>query len=309
MSSIPCPAPEAPDLSQVPDCFDYVGDVYRPPGEAHNILIQATVGCSHGLCTFCSGHARKRFRIKERELLERDIAFAERYCTRQNRVFIIDGNAFTMPVEQWEWLLGSISRRLPWVTGVGTFATAMDIAAKSDAELARLRGLGLDRIYMGVESGLDSVLGRIKKGIDSAGLLLQGQRVKRAGMELQVSLIVGMVNAHESMDHARATGALLTAMNPDVVTVLSLLPQPGTPMRGELDRGELRPPDTTGLLKELRALLVHTELDGGLFDNSHSANYIAFQCRLPSEKKAGLALIDAALSGEIPLKENALRHI
>ena len=293
----------------VPDCFDYVGDVYRPPGEAHNILIQATVGCSHGACTFCSGHAGKRFRIKDRAVLEGDLAFAERYCARQDRVFVIDGNALTMPTEQWRWLLESIRARLPWVTGVGSFATAMDVAAKSGEELARLRGLGLDRIYMGVESGLASVLRRIRKGVDPDGLLRQGRRVKQAGMELQVSLIVGMVNADESMAHAKATGELLSAMDPDVVTVLSLLPEPGTRMREELDRGELVPPDTPGILWELRELLRHTNLDGGLFDNSHSTNYLSFQCRLPGEKQAGLDCIDAALAGAGKIIDNAMRHM
>lgn len=303
------PIASAPGPDVVPDGFDYVGDVYRPPGEAHSILIQATVGCSHGVCTFCSGHAAKRFRIKEEAVLEGDLAFAERYCTRQDRVFVIDGNALTMPTALWERLLENIRRRLPWVTGVGSFATAMDVAGKSDAELARLRELGLDRIYMGVESGLASVLQRVRKGIDPEGLLMQGKRVKQAGMELQVSLIVGMVNASESMDHARATGRLLSAMDPDVVTVLSLLPQPGTRMREELDRGELVPPDAPGILRELRELLAHTTLDGGLFDNSHSTNYLSFRCRLPGGRKDGLERIDAALAGAEPLADPAKRHM
>ncbi len=295
--------------SLAPDGFDYVGDVYRPPAEAHNILIQATVGCSHGVCTFCSGQAGKRFRIKDRAVLEQDLAFAQRYCTKQDRVFVIDGNALTMPTEQWVWLLENIRRRLPWVTGVGSFATAMDVAAKSDAELGLLRGLGLDRIYLGVESGLAGVLRRVKKGIDPEGLLRQGRRVKEAGMELQVSLIVGMVNEAESMEHAQATGALLTAMDPDVVTVLSLLPQPGTAMHKELERGELVPPDTPGILRELRELLAHTTLDGGIFDNSHSTNYLSFKCRLPDQKQAGLDCIDAALAGAATLRDEGRRHM
>lgn len=293
----------------IPDCFDYQGDVYRPPGEADSILLQATVGCSHRVCTFCSGHAGKRFSIKDQDVLDRDLRFAERYCMRQDRVFVIDGNALTMPMPRWEWLLENIRTRLPWVGGVGCFGTAMDIAAKSDEELQRLRGLGLDRLYMGVESGLAEVLQRVRKGIDPEGLLAQGLRAKAADMELQVSLIIGIVNAHESLDHARATGALLSAMDPDVVTVLTLVPQPGTVMREELDKGELVPPDRQGLLRELRELLVHTSLNGGLFDCGHSTGYLPFTARLPEQKQKGLDHIDAALAGRVPLKPDALRRI
>ena len=293
----------------IPDGFDYQGDVYRPPGEADSILIQATVGCSHNICTFCSGHLGKRFAVKDEKILDQDLLFAEHYCKRQDRVFVIDGNALTMPMRRWEWLLENIRTRLPWVTGVGCFGTAMDIAAKSDEDLRRLRGLGLDRLYMGVESGLPEVLARVRKGIEPEGVLAQGRRAKAAGMELQVSLIIGIVNEGQSLDHARATGGILSAMDPDVVTVLTLVPQPGTAMREELDKGELVPPGPPGLLRELRELLVHTSLNGGLFDCGHSTGYLPFKARLPEEKQKGLDHIDAALAGEIPLKPDARRRI
>lgn len=293
----------------IPDGFDYQGDVYRPPGEADSILIQATVGCSHNTCTFCSGYRGKPFAIKGQEILEQDLRFAEQYCKRQDRVFIIDGNALVMPMPRWQWLLANIQRRLPWITGVGCFATAMDIAAKSDKELQQLRTLGLDRVYMGVESGLADVLVRIRKGITPQGLLDQGRRAKAAGMELQVSLIIGIVNEMQSFEHARATGTLLSAMDPDVVTVLTLVPQPGTPMREELNKRELVPPDQLGVLRELRELLRHTNLNGGLFDCGHSTGYLSFKVCLPDQKQNGLDYIDAALAKRIPLRPDSLRRI
>lgn len=293
----------------LPDGFDYQGDVYRPPGEAHNILIQATVGCSHGKCTFCAGHTGKRFAVKPRDVLERDLLFAKRYCTRQDRVFIIDGNALCMPMPGWEWLLEAIRADLPWVRGVGCFGTAMDVAAKSDDELRRLREGGLDRLYLGVESGSPEVLRRVRKGVGPEALLAQCRRVKAAGMELQVSMIIGIVDAKDSLAHARATGALLSGIDPDVVTVLTLVPQPGTPMRAELERGEFSPPDERGLLAELRELLLHTNLQGGLFDCGHSSGYLSFTARLPEQKEAGLQHVEAAMAGLVPVKDNARRRI
>ncbi|MDL2317050.1 radical SAM protein [Desulfovibrio sp. OttesenSCG-928-A18] len=297
------------DEGALPDGFDYVGDVYRPPYEAQAILMQATVGCSYGKCTFCSGHADKAFAIKDQAILERDIAFAGRYCTRQDRVFIMDGNALCMPMPRWRWLLGAIRRGLPWVAGLATFATARDVAEKSDADLHQLRELGLDRIYMGVESGNAETLKRLRKGIDPAGLLLQGRRVGDAGMELVCSVMLGIVNAKDSLRHARETGQLLSGMRPDIVTVLTLIAFAGTGIKQELERGDLNFLSVPQVLEELQELLLHTELAGGLFDCSHSSGYVHFKARLPEEKQSAQALIDQALAGKCPLTPDAARRI
>ncbi|HER63560.1 MAG TPA: radical SAM protein, partial [Desulfobacteraceae bacterium] len=71
----------------------YEGNIIRPPSEADSIILQVTVGCSHNACTFCGAYRGKRFRIKEPEIIDEDIAFAARYCLRQKTVFLADGNA------------------------------------------------------------------------------------------------------------------------------------------------------------------------------------------------------------------------
>ena len=61
----------------------YEGTIIRPPSEADSIILQVTVGCSHNRCTFCGAYKGVAFRIKEDAVLDTDIAFASRYCTRQ----------------------------------------------------------------------------------------------------------------------------------------------------------------------------------------------------------------------------------
>ena len=114
-----------------------------PPSEAYSILIQATVGCSHNKCSFCGTYKGERFAIKPQEILESDLCFAEKHCRRQDRVFIMDGDALIMPMKRWEWLLAQIRERLPWVKRVGAYANSKAVSLKSDEELARLRELGL----------------------------------------------------------------------------------------------------------------------------------------------------------------------
>ena len=42
----------------------YEGKLYRPPSEADAFIVQATIGCSHNLCTYCDMYRDKRFRIR-----------------------------------------------------------------------------------------------------------------------------------------------------------------------------------------------------------------------------------------------------
>jgi len=47
--------------------------VIRPPSEAHSLLLQVTVGCSHTHCTFCGTYRKKKFKIKPIDRIEKDL--------------------------------------------------------------------------------------------------------------------------------------------------------------------------------------------------------------------------------------------
>jgi len=289
--------------------FHYEGNCIRPPSEAYSILLQATLGCSHHKCTFCGTYRDKRFGLKDQAILEKDLIFAQKHCHRQNRVFIMDGDALIMPMRRWEWLLGEIKERLPWVERVGTYANAKGIALKSDEELVRLRELGLGIVYYGVETGHGQVLKDIKKGSAPEKLIAQGRRVKVAGMKLSVTVLLGVAGTERSLAHARATGELLSALDPHYVGALTLMIVPGTPLGEAAAKGEFELPTTTGMLRELREMVARTELTDGLFFANHASNYLPIRSRLPQDKARTLDLIDQALKGRVRLKPEWLRAL
>ena len=105
----------------------YEGNIIRPPSEADSILLQVTVGCSRNKCTFCGTYTGERFRIKPEEVVMEDIAFAARYCRRQRRVFLCDGDVMVIPQARLMKILGAIRGQLPWVTRVGVYANAKSL--------------------------------------------------------------------------------------------------------------------------------------------------------------------------------------
>ncbi|MFH1033121.1 MAG: radical SAM protein [Pseudomonadota bacterium] len=297
------------DRASEPQGFDYVGMCIRPPSEADSILIQATLGCSHNKCSFCGTYRDKRFAIKDQAILENDLAFAQKYCRRQNRLFVMDGDALVMPMRHWEWLLGQIKERLPWVKRVGAYANAKSVALKSDEDLRRLKELGLGILYFGVESGHPDVLGDISKGSTPQKLITQGRRIKAAGIRLSVTVLLGIGGSQRSQEHAQATGELLSAMDPDFVGALTLMLIPGTPLGDQAQAGKFSLPDAPAMLGELREMIAHTHLSGGLFYANHASNYLPIKARLPQDQARTLALIDQALGGRVQLRPEWMRAL
>lgn len=287
----------------------YEGMIIRPPSEANSILLQVTVGCSRNKCTFCGTYMGERFRIKTDDIIQADIAFAETYCRRQRRLFLCDGDALIIPQKRLAGILTDIGRRLPWVTRVGAYANAKSLKLKTARELETLRELGLGILYMGLESGDDETLKAIRKGALSEEMIQMGQKARQAGFKLSVTVLLGIAGRDRSQIHAKETGRVLTAIDPEYVGALSLMLIPGTPLYEDHKAGRFALIDPDETLQELRTMIEATHMTRGLFHANHASNYLPIRARMPAEKAATLALIDQALNGRIALKPEYLRAL
>jgi len=287
----------------------YEGNIIRPPSEAFSILLQVTLGCSHNKCTFCGTYKDKRFTIRDDETILADILFASKYMRQQYRLFLIDGDALIIPQPKLVWILDTIKEHLPWVRRVGAYGNAKSIKMKTDDQLAQLKEKGLGILYLGVESGDDETLKKVCKGTSAENLINQGRRVKKAGIKLSVTVLLGIAGRSDSLRHAKATGELLTAMNPNYVGALTVMLLPDTPLEEDYRAGRFALPDTRELLLELREMFKHTHLSGGLFMSNHASNYLPIRAALPKDRDKTLALIDAALRGEVDLKPEWMRGL
>lgn len=287
----------------------YEGNCIRPPSEAYSILLQVTVGCSHNKCTFCGTYKDKRFRIKEDRIILSDILFASKYMKRQNRVFLMDGDALIIPQQRLMWILDRIREHLPWVRRVGAYANAKSIKMKSPEELIQLRKNGLGILYLGVETGDAELLKEIRKGTSAEHLINMGRKVRDADIKLSVTVLLGIAGRERSLEHARATGELLSAMDPNYVGALTVMLIPGTPLHEDFTSGKFELPDERGFLLELREMIAHTNLSRGLFFSNHASNYLPVKARLPKGKQQALDQIDGALRGDIGLRPEWMRAL
>ena len=295
------------DSTRESEGMHYEGNCIRPPPEAYSILLQVTLGCSHNKCTFCGTYKDKRFGIKDNDIILNDILFASKYMKGQDQVFLMDGDALIIPQKRLLWILERIKEHLPWVKRIGAYANTKSISKKSLQELTELRENGLGMLYLGVETGDDEIRKKISKGTSAKQCLEMGKRVKDAGIQLTVTLLLGIGGKEKSLDHARATGELVSAIDPDFASALTVMLIPGTPLWEEYERGDFQMPDERGLLIEMREMIAHTNLSHGLFSSNHASNYLPIRAWLPEGKQELLDIIDVALRGEIRLRPEWMR--
>lgn len=287
----------------------YEGNIIRPPSEANSILLQITVGCSRNKCTFCGTYQGERFKIKPDEIIMADIEFAATHCRRQRRVFLCDGDALIVPQKRLLEILDRIREQLPWVTRVGAYANSKSLKMKTMEQLHALRQRGLGILYMGLETGDDVTLKAINKGALSSAMIEMGRKAKAAGFKLSITVLLGIAGRGRSKIHARETGRVLSAIDPDYIGVLSLMLIPGTPLYDDHAAGRFPLLDAQEMLAELRTMFANTHISKGLFHANHASNYLPIKARLPKDRDSVLELIDKALAGDVELKSEWLRAL
>jgi radical SAM superfamily enzyme YgiQ (UPF0313 family) len=276
----------------------YEGMIFRPPSEADSLILQVTVGCSYNRCTFCGAYQGKRFRIKSFEEIKEDVDEVSPYKIR--RVFLADGDALSIPQKGLLQILSYLKARLKGLERVGVYANAKDILRKDVEELKALRDLGLEILYLGLESGDPEVLKRIKKNATVDQLIRAGRRVKESKILLSVTVILGIGGVEGSQSHAAETGKVLSAMDPDYVGALSLMIVPGTPIAKEIETGNLVLPIPFGLIQELETMITNCQFTHCFFASNHASNYLPLRIQMPEQKEEALRRIREVLQRKDP---------
>lgn len=294
--------------------MDYVGRIFRPPSEAHSLLLQVTVGCSHNRCSYCDMYRDKQFKPKPWPTIEQDLREAARHGARglrSDKVFLCDGDALILSTKRLLEILAGIRTHLPWVTRVGTYGDTRSVGNKSVEELRALREAGLGIVYHGMESGSDEVLARIDKGGTRAELIATADKLRAADLVHSVIVLLGIGGEALSERHAHETASALSRMDPPYVGALTTTVLPGTPLFEQQARGEFVLPGKFRMLEELRTIVAELECSNCRFSSNHASNYVPLRGTLPHDKPAMLDVLDEIIArgDERLLKPERLRAL
>ena len=277
----------------------YEGDIYRPPGEWKSYLLQATVGCSNNTCTFCNMYRDKKFRVRPMADILEDIRMAKAYYGDVRRVFLCDGDAIVMRTNDLITILDALYAAFPSLEKVTIYAGPRSTLTKTPEELKLLREHGLARAYLGVETGSGALLWKVKKGVDAQEMLEAGVRLREAGIDLWVMILLGLGGREGSREHILETAAMMNEMKPRHLSALTLTLYPGTELYDDWRAGRFTPITPTESLQEIRLLLEKLDVDPLHFTCDHASNYVPLKGSLPEDRAHFLARLDRVLeSGE-----------
>jgi radical SAM superfamily enzyme YgiQ (UPF0313 family) len=206
------------------------------------------------------------------------------------RIFLADGNSIVMRTDKLIRILDFAYRTFPCLEVASTNASAKFVLKKSEEELKELREKGLTVIYMGLETGDDELLKEMRKGVTVNEILDASAMVKKAGIELSQTIIIGLGGKQMSNKHARSTASVLNEIDPDQIRLHTLILIPGTPLY-DIGFDELSPREA---LVEMRELVSGLKVNSELI--SHRSNYLMFRGTFPEDKDRLIELMDFASS-------------
>lgn len=257
--------------------------VIRPPVEAYSVLIPVTGGCAWNKCKFCGTYkgvygVTQDYAIRSLEDVKKDI---DKYAESNYHgfpVFLAGGSPTSAPTDYLVDIVKYVRVKLRNVPRISCYAKSLDILRKSDDELKALANAGLDIVYMGLESGSNTILRIMKKGTNAESMIKAGKRILNAGIMLSLYIILGLGSYKYSEEHVRETARVLTEINPTIFRFRTLNILPGTPLWDEWKSGDFKLLSPVENLKEEREIIAKLgeNVTSQVF-NDHVSNYCAIE--------------------------------
>jgi len=264
--------------------------LFRPPAEADSLIFQVALGCPHNTCRFCGMYKGVPYRERSEAEVLAEFADAARRYPDTRRIFLADGDVMALPADRLVRYLEALNRFFPELARVNLYANGSSILAKSDDELAVLRGLNLRTLYVGLESGDEELLVRVAKGETAAGVAEAVRRAQAVGLTCSVMVLLGLAGPTGSRRHAQTTAAILNRMQPRPLSALRFVSVPGLKMPADYT-----PLTERGAVEELIILLRELELERTVFRANHTSNPVPLEGRFPKDRDALVAGLESIL--------------
>ena len=211
-------------------------------------------------------------------------------------VFIQDANSLVIKPGALIEILKHLKKRFPWTERVTSYARSHTITRISDTDLRAMRKAGLNRIHIGMESGSDEVLKRVRKGTTKDMHIKAGVKVKSAGIELSEYVMPGLGGTELSETHALETADAVNRINPEFIRLRTLAIPNRVPLYEEYREGRFQKPTDLMMTREILLFIENLEGISSTLKSDHILNlFQEIEGAFPEDKDKMTDLLNSFL--------------
>ncbi len=272
------------------EIINYREPLFRPPAEADSLIFQVAYGCPHNRCRFCGMYKSVRYNVRPNEDVIAEFRRASQYYPETRRVFLADGDAMLFTFDRLKSLLEELNRCFPMLARVNLYANGSSILSKTPEQLRVLKNLKLNTLYMGLESGDQTLLDKVDKGEKIEDMITAVTRAQEQGLKASVMILIGLAGRDGSARHAALTASVLNRMQPRLLSALRFIEVPGA----EMYEG-YRPITEYEAGAELLSMVEQLELRKTVFRANHTSNPVPLEGRFPQDKSRLVNMLQTIL--------------
>ena len=273
--------------------LNYDAPLYRPPSEAKSLIFQVTLGCSFNECSFCDMYRSKEYSERSWEEVKGEIDLMAKTMPDTTRIFLADGDALNLSTDYMIQIVEYIYQKFPSLERISCYAMPMNLLKKTPEELNMMNKAGLDRLYLGIETGNDIILKKVTKGATQSTMIKSCNKAKDAGFTLSCMVILGLGGSKYTKENAVDTAKVINAVQPNYVGALTLYLENGikeeflTKFEGEFERLT-----DSEAIDELELLISEINVDNAIvFRANHGSNAYNIGGTFPQDKQEMLEKI------------------
>ncbi len=211
--------------------------------------------------------------------------------------FIQDANSLIVKPDALVEVIMHLKQRLPAIKRITSYARSHTISRIKEEKLVAIRKAGLNRIHIGLESGSDEVLKRVRKGATKEMHIIAGCKVKEAGMELSEYVMPGLGGVELSEEHAIETADTLNQINPDFIRFRTLAIPENVPLFDEYQVGHFKKCSERMVVQEILLLLENLKGITSVVKSDHILNLFGeLEGVLPQDQEYMVGLLRKYLS-------------
>lgn len=290
--------------------LEYAFPLYRPPSEANSLIFQITLGCSFNQCSYCDMYRTKKYSERTWEEIKMEIDLTSNSYADTKRIFLADGDAINLSTERLIQILEYIYKKFPSLERVSCYAMPKNLLQKTDVELMTLRSAGLKMLYLGIESGSDTILKKVTKGATYKTIVQSCKKAKENNYVLSCMIILGLGGKKYTLEHIEETAKIVSEVSPDYLGALNLHLDAG--LHNEFMKKFNEPFEFLNdmqILTELELLISKINSSSPIiFRANHASNVYSLKGTLPYDKERIIELISQLKEHPDMLKPKLLRR-